>query len=106
MGITRMRVDEITTRWRPGSADAKGDSDDPWTWADERQDIAARVCCCCDQPGHYQEQLVAKFVAEGEWWDEDESPMLGNDGRVWDGHHRIVAAVDLGIDELSVAVVD
>ncbi len=30
---------------------------------------------------------------------------LGNDGRVWDGHHRLRVAVILGLDEVPVEVV-
>lgn len=30
---------------------------------------------------------------------------LGNDGRVWDGHHRLRVAVLLGLDEVPVEVV-
>lgn len=26
--------------------------------------------------------------------------LLGNDGRVWDGHHRIAAAVALGLEDI------
>jgi ParB-like chromosome segregation protein Spo0J len=28
--------------------------------------------------------------------------LLGNDGRVWDGHHRITAAHQLGIEEVPI----
>jgi hypothetical protein len=31
---------------------------------------------------------------------------LGNDGRVWDGHHRIVAAMQRGITKVLVWPVD
>jgi len=29
--------------------------------------------------------------------------LLGNDGRVWDGHHRLAVAVRLGIDSVPVS---
>ena len=29
--------------------------------------------------------------------------LLGDDGRVWDGHHRIAVAHQLGLDEVPVA---
>lgn len=28
--------------------------------------------------------------------------LLGNDGRIWDGHHRLCVAVDLGIKRIPV----
>ena len=95
--MTRMRLDtaEIVAKWVPGS------QEQPWTWDDESRDIESRVCVCCDQPGHYQRQIVEKMQAEGEWW-EEATILLGPDGRVWDGHHRIVAAIDLAVESLSV----
>lgn len=76
-------VDEITTRWRPGSAEP------PWTWDDEARDLGERVCVCCNERGHYQQALEAHIAEHG----MPALPVcLGNDGRVWDGHHRIVAA--------------
>lgn len=74
---------ELCAEWRPGSA---GPS---WTWDDETADLDARVCCCCDRPGHYQAALEAHLLDVGM---PAVAVCLGNDGRVWDGHHRIVAA--------------
>lgn len=74
---------------------APGSHDPPWTWDDEEADIFARVCLCCGQPGHYQEQLEAHIAEHGlDGWG---GVCLGTDGRVCDGHHRIVAARRLGI---------
>lgn len=81
---------ELVARWRPGSYD------EPWSWDDEERDILARVCLCCDRPGHYQKQLEAHIAEHG----LDGGVCLGTDGRVWDGHHRIVAARRLGIDTI------
>lgn len=103
--IASLPLSYIVANWRPGSADAKGDSDEPWTWDDERADLMERICVCCDRPGHYQAQIVAKMKSEGVYWTVEGAPMLGNDGRVWDGHHRIVGALDLGWETLLVEVV-
>lgn len=64
------------------------------TWDEEEAEILARRCICCDQPGHYQQQLEAHIAEHG----LDQGVCLGDDGRVWDGHHRITAARRLGIE--------
>jgi hypothetical protein len=95
-------LDELLATYRPGSppqADAAG-----WTWDDEERDILARVCLCCDQPGHYQRQLEAHIAEHG--LGDDLGICLGTDGRVRDGHHRIVAARRLGIDRIPVETTD
>jgi ParB-like chromosome segregation protein Spo0J len=43
--------------------------------------------------------LVADISANG----VREPILLGDDGRVWDGHHRICAAIELNLTELPVA---
>ena len=66
----------------------------PWGWADEEEDILARVCICCGQVGHYIYQLEAHLrsngLTEGVCIDFDQC-------LVRDGHHRIVAARRVGI---------
>jgi hypothetical protein len=93
-------------RWVPGS------SEQPWSWADEEADLLARecMCCptgihdgpcddCCTTPGHYQRSLEEHLAGIG----RVEQPVcLGSDGRVWDGHHRIVAARRLGFASVPV----
>lgn len=86
-----MPLAEILAKWLPGSRPQ------PHTWDDEERDILERVCLCCDQPGHYQRQLEAFLAERG---GIDQGICLGGDGRVWDGHHRIVAARRLGLDVL------
>lgn len=71
-----MRASEIMARWRPGSYEA------PWTWLDEAREIA----------GPYQDALTEYIKEHG----IPGRICLGNDGRVWDGHHRLVAAYQLG----------
>lgn len=78
----------VLERWRPGSYD------EPWTWADEERDLLERACLCCGEPGHYQRSLEAYMAEHG----FTQGVCLGTDGRVWDGHHRIVAAKRLGIE--------
>lgn len=81
-----MPLDELLKGWSPGSADGR-------TWDEEEADILARVCLCCGEAGHYQRQLEDHLRENG----LTQGVCLGTDGRVWDGHHRIVAARRLGI---------
>jgi hypothetical protein len=83
-----MPLAEILLKWLPGSMPQ------PWTWDDEERAIFERVCLCCGEVGHYQRQLE-EFLAENGL---TQGICLGGDGRVWDGHHRIVAARRLGIE--------
>ena len=79
---------ELLTKHAPGHRKAE------WTWDDEECDIAIRVCLCCGQRGHYQEQLEAHIAEHGL---DGMGVCVGEDGRLWDGHHRVVAAKHLGI---------
>lgn len=99
-----MDVREIQQQWRPGSQDP------PWTWWDEERDLLSQPCpsesarqhgidaTCplgdrCYGAGCYQRALEDHLRDLG----RVEQPVcLGPDGRVWDGHHRIVAARRLG----------
>ncbi len=70
-----------------------------WTWDDEEQDIAIRVCLCCGLRGHYQEQLESYIRQYGL---ENMGVYLVDylykpGGTAWDGHHRIIAAKHLDI---------
>ena len=76
-----MDAARIMEQYRPGSCDA------PWDWMDEAADIALRECACCGKAGHHQEKIEQSIAAEG----FREPVLLGDDGRVWDGHHRILA---------------
>ena len=92
--MSMMPLVELMAKWRPGSADATG-----WTWDDEETDLLARrACACCEQTGHYQQGLETDIRRNG----IIEPVLLGDDGRVWNGHHRIVAARRLGIVEVPV----
>lgn len=77
-----LTVAEAMDQWRPGSQD--------WTWADESRDLWDR-----------DRQKMAALVSSIRWSglrepEDDEEPIcLGNDGRVWEGHHRLVAAASV-----------
>lgn len=79
---------QITTFWRPGSRS------DNWTWADEYAELI----------DHPVTAAVHKRVDnEGiDFADKFAPVLLGSDGRVWDGHHRIVIAIKLGLASLMV----
>ena len=70
----------------------------PWSWDDEDRNTRTRQCLCCGSPGHYQETLEAHFAAHG----FNGAGILVKDGYVEDGHHRVVAAIRLGVDRLPV----
>lgn len=69
----------------------------PWTWADEDSNTRTRQCLCCGRPGHYQQMLEAHMAEHGA---DDLAILIDKDGFVDDGHHRVVAAIRLGIDSL------
>jgi hypothetical protein len=71
----------------------------PWTWADEDRNIRSRQCLCCGRPGHYQEMLEAHMAVHGV---EGLGIVVDDDGCLGDGHHRVVAAIRLGIARLPV----
>lgn len=95
---------DILARYQPGS------HDQPWTWEDEARDLHSLPCpteyaraqgievepCDDPEPGCYQRKLEAHLRDLGRI---DQPVCLGTDGRVWDGHHRIVAAIRLGLTE-------
>lgn len=66
-------AETIMRVWRPGS------HGDEWTWDDERADLESR---------HELRTLTMAVRRYGVL----EPVQLGYDGRVWDGHHRILAA--------------
>lgn len=72
--------------YRPGSRPGL----DGWTWKDQERTLLARLCLCCGRPGHYQRALEEYMAKHG--WPWESGVILGNDGRVWDGHHRLIAA--------------
>lgn len=96
-----MTVTYLMSNWVPGSYEQ------PWSWEDELKDILDRECLCCGVEGHYQTALEDHMRSQGVFWSEGQI-ILGEDGRVWDGHHRILAAYRLGwfaipVDRMKVA---
>ena len=84
--LERMALAQVVAFWRPGSHD--------WTWAEEHADVMARP----ETPA-----IRKRVQEEGIGFQDDVAPiLLGNDGRVWDGHHRICIALELGVDSVNV----
>jgi hypothetical protein len=83
---------QIVTFWRPGSQD--------WFWADEYTDLMG--------PRREGTDAVHERVkAEGFGFLDHIAPvLLGNDGRVWDGHHRICLAIKEAVPSLMVEIVE
>jgi len=84
-GVERVRLSDLLAGWAPGSYD------DRWTWNDEREWLWH---CHREQ----MVDLIADISANG----VKEPVLLGDDLRVWDGHHRICAAIELGLDEVPI----
>lgn len=81
MSARNARLDHLLGVYRVGSGD--------WAWREEYDNLI-------DQPD--TQKLLARIRAEG----IREPVLLGTDGRVWDGHHRIVIAMHLGLDSVPV----
>lgn len=77
-----MDAETIMRRWRPGSYDFTN-SGRPWSWADEEADIGQDEI----------DDLADKVQVNG----FTEPVLLGDDGRVWDGHHRIIVGRTLAL---------
>lgn len=87
--MTEIPLEEILKKWRPGSYD--------WAWQQEFDDLK-------DSP--VTKEIEARVDKEGISFVDCISPvLLGSDGRVWDGHHRIVIAMKRGITTLNVEIV-
>jgi hypothetical protein len=77
---------QIVTFWRPGSTD--------WSWAEEYADVMTHERTA---------KIIARVDSEGIGFIDHIAPvLLGSDGRVWDGHHRICIAIQRGIQSLMV----
>lgn len=87
--LISMPLAQILTFWRPGSHD--------WSWAEEYADVMAQ---------ERTKPVRLRVEAEGIGFIDHAAPvMLGSDGRVWDGHHRICIAIEKGIPSLMVETV-
>lgn len=83
--MTTMRLRELLDRWAPGSDTSRWTwiEEDRWLWAQQPAEMAA----LCDD-------IRANGIRE--------PILLGGDGRVWDGHHRVCAAVFIGLDRVPI----
>jgi len=80
----------IVTFWRPGSQD--------WTWAEEYADLIGDPAT---------ERIRERVRGEGiDFADQFAPVLLGSDGRVWDGHHRIVIALERCIPSLMCEITE
>lgn len=89
---TDISLDELLRDFAPGRAKKHP----AWTWADEAESIRTRMCLCCGRPGHYQEMVEAHIAEHG----IEGLGVYLEPGFVADGHHRVIAAMRLGIDRL------
>lgn len=90
--LIRESLARIVTFWRPGS---RGDD---WTWADEYHDLVGDPVT---------QRIRERVDSEGIDFADGFAPvLLGSDGRVWDGHHRIVLAIERRMSHLMVDIAD
>lgn len=79
-----LSTEEILERWSPGSGE--------WDWPTEWANITPH------KNGTLVARLIRSIAAKGV-----KKPLqLGDDGRVWDGHHRLLLARLLGIKDMPV----
>lgn len=83
---TEMSLVQLMNEFRPGSYAP------PWDWQDEFDDLLPSLL---DGP---KRELLADIEKHG----VNTPVLLGDDGRIWDGHHRISAAVHLGHESIPV----
>lgn len=76
-----MSPNAIMQLYRPGSYD------EPWSWDDEMNDLISR---------NELDGLTTDIQENG----IREPVILGDDGRVWEGHHRICIAHRLGMTDV------
>ena len=91
--LVEMSTADLLRRWRPGSQD--------WTWAEEYRDLIYG-------PHRSVTAAVRRLIElEGFGFQDHIAPiLLGSDGRVWDGHHRICLALQQGVKTLAVEMSD
>jgi hypothetical protein len=65
-----------------------GSHDPPWSWQDEFDQLVANLV----DPVWWKPGLFEELRRDG----QREPVQVGPDGRCWDGHHRVVAAMYLG----------
>lgn len=86
LGLVTIPVSQIIVFWRPGLHE--------WSWREQYADVLTHT----QTPA-----IVYRVKSEGIGFIDHIAPvLLGNDGRVWDGHHRICIAIRQGIPTLKV----
>lgn len=84
-GTRRVLLRRLLDSYGPGSRGSV------WTWNDELRWVLTH---------HARKQ---RRLERSIWRHGIEEPvLLGDDGRVWDGHHRVVAAIRLGLTHVPV----
>lgn len=85
-----MKVADLLSAYGPGDS---GDQDDPdaWTWTDEFAQLWGLT-------PEYMADLTNDIRRHG----IKRPLLLGNDGRLWNGHHRLAVAVALLMDTVPV----
>lgn len=84
--LVSMPLSHILTFWRPGSGD--------WPWFEEYTNLIGAPVT---------DAVRARVNAEGFGFHDHIAPvLLGSDHRVWDGHHRIVLAIQQAVPSLMV----
>lgn len=84
--LVSVPLSHILTFWRPGSGD--------WSWFEEYTRLIGDPVTAA---------VRDRVNAEGLGFHDDIAPvLLGSDFRVWDGHHRIILAIQLAASSLMV----
>lgn len=78
-------MEDFINQWRPGSRGSD------WTWNDEFHDLMTN-------DREYMLDLIEDIKANG----IQKPVLLGDDRRVWDGHHRVVAALAIGMKQIPI----
>lgn len=86
----KMALSELLSTVPPGHRDQ------PWTWDDEERNLRLRLCLCCGKPGHHQQVIEERIRQSG----VVPPVCIGEDGKLHDGHHRVIAAKTLGIPDI------
>jgi hypothetical protein len=84
--LVSVPLSHILTFWRPGSGD--------WSWSEEYTKLIGAPVT---------DAVCARVNAEGFGFHDHIAPvLLGSDNRVWDGHHRIILAIQQAVPSLMV----
>ncbi len=83
--VVTMPLDLLMRHWAPGS------HPQPWTWDDEAKEMMLR---CPDKLASIEADIAGHGLTQGVY--------PGPDGRMWDGHHRTVAAWRQGLTDVPI----